>query len=70
MLNRYALQGPGLVSQPNAALSDTLWIDLFEPTPEEERAVESECGIDVPTREEMLEIETSNRLYEETARST
>ena len=65
MLNRYALQGSGLVSQPNAALSDTLWIDLFEPTPEEERAVEAECGIDVPTREEMLEIETSNRLYEE-----
>jgi magnesium transporter len=65
MLNRYALQGPGLVSLNNAALSDTLWIDLFEPTPEEERAVESECGIDVPTREEMREIETSNRLYED-----
>jgi magnesium transporter len=65
MLNRYALQGPGLVSQPNAALSDTVWIDLFEPTPEEERAVEAECGVDVPTREEMLEIETSNRLYED-----
>jgi magnesium transporter len=65
MLNRYALQGPGLISQPNAALSDTLWIDLFEPTPEEERAVEAECGINVPTREEMLEIETSNRLFED-----
>jgi magnesium transporter len=65
MLNRYALQGPGLVSLNNAALSDTLWIDLLEPTPEEERAVETECGIDVPTVEEMREIETSNRLYEE-----
>jgi magnesium transporter len=65
MLNRYALQGPGLISQNDAPLSETLWIDLFEPTPEEERAVEVECGIDVPTREEMREIETSNRLYEE-----
>ena len=65
MLNRYALHGTGLVSLNNAALSDTLWIDLFEPTPEEERAVETECGIDVPTPEEMREIETSNRLYEE-----
>jgi magnesium transporter len=65
MLNRYALQGQGLVSHNDAALSDTLWIDLFEPTPEEERAVEAECAIDVPTREEMREIETSNRLYEE-----
>jgi len=65
MLNRYVLQGPGLVSQSDAALNDTLWIDLFEPTPEEERQVEIECAIDVPTREEMREIETSNRLYEE-----
>lgn len=65
MLNRYALQGPGLVSLNNAALSDTLWIDLFEPTPEEEHAIEAECGIDVPTREEMREIETSNRLFED-----
>ena len=65
MLNRYALQGPGLVSAGNAAFGDTLWIDLLEPTPEEERAVEAQCGIDVPTREEMREIETSNRLYEE-----
>ena len=65
MLSRYALQGSGLVCLNNAAFSDTLWIDLFEPTPEEERAIEAECGIDVPTREEMREIETSNRLYEE-----
>jgi magnesium transporter len=65
MLNRYALQGPGLVSNNNAPLSDTLWIDLYEPTPEEERTVETEYGIDVPTPEEMREIETSNRLYEE-----
>jgi magnesium transporter len=65
MLNRYALQGQGLISVSGAALADTLWIDLFEPTPEEERTVEAECGIDVPTREEMREIETSNRLYEE-----
>jgi magnesium transporter len=65
MLTRYALQGPGLVSAGDAALADTLWIDLLEPTPEEERVIEAQCGIDVPTREEMREIETSNRLYEE-----
>jgi magnesium transporter len=65
MLNRYALQGPGLVNLSHAAPADTLWIDLFEPTAAEESAVEAECGINVPTREEMREIETSNRLYEE-----
>ena len=44
---------------------DGVWIDLLEPTPEEEKLVESTLGIDVPTREEMKEIETSNRLYED-----
>ena len=53
MLNRYALHGQGLISLSNAALVETLWIDLLEPTPEEERAIEAQCGIDVPTREEM-----------------
>ena len=40
-----------------------LWADLFEPTPDEERAVEALLTVDVPTRDEMKEIETSNRLY-------
>ena len=42
-----------------------LWADLYEPTSEEEKAVESLLTVDVPTRDEMKEIETSNRLYEE-----
>lgn len=42
-----------------------MWIDLLEPTPEEETKVEKFLGIEVPTREEMREIESSNRLYEE-----
>ncbi|MGB8692478.1 MAG: magnesium transporter CorA family protein [Steroidobacteraceae bacterium] len=65
MLNLFALQSGGLLRQSGAALSAALWVDLLEPSPEEERHVESELGIDVPTREEMREIESSNRLYEE-----
>jgi magnesium transporter len=42
-----------------------IWIDLLEPSPEEERQVEASLGIDVPTHEEMQEIEASSRLYEE-----
>ncbi|MCM2312282.1 MAG: hypothetical protein NDI84_12855, partial [Steroidobacteraceae bacterium] len=42
-----------------------LWADLYEPTQEEEKAVEALLTVDVPTRDEMREIETSNRLYEE-----
>ncbi|MET0984934.1 MAG: magnesium/cobalt transporter CorA [Steroidobacteraceae bacterium] len=44
---------------------EAVWIDLLEPTAEEEQLIERTLKIDVPTREEMREIETSNRLYEE-----
>jgi magnesium transporter len=41
----------------------TVWIDLLNPTTEEDRAVERLAGIAVPTREDMQEIEISSRLY-------
>ena len=44
---------------------EAIWLDLLEPTPEEENAVEQALHVNVPTREEMREIEASNRLYEE-----
>lgn len=44
---------------------DAIWVDLLEPTPTEVRAVESVFSIEVPTREEMHEIEASSRLYNE-----
>lgn len=53
---------------PGAPLSkDTIWIDLFEPTSEEEAYVESLWGIEIPTRDEMGEIEESSRFYSENA---
>ncbi len=69
MLTVFA-QGPrGLVRlphSPGAKLpAGALWIDLLEPTPGEEKLVEETFKIDVPTREEMREIEASSRLYEE-----
>jgi magnesium transporter len=42
-----------------------LWFDLLNPTPEEDRLVESILSISIPTREEMEEIESSARLYTE-----
>ncbi|MDD3181583.1 MAG: magnesium transporter CorA family protein [Alphaproteobacteria bacterium] len=42
---------------------DTIWIDLFQPTHDEETAIERLLGISVPTHDEMQEIETSSRLY-------
>lgn len=44
---------------------DTVWIDLVNPTPDEDRAVEAALGLSVPTREEMAELEASSRLYRE-----
>jgi magnesium transporter len=44
---------------------EVVWIDLLRPTPEEARAVERALGIEMPTREEMREIEVSSRLYQE-----
>jgi magnesium transporter len=60
-------QGLALVElKPGEALPrDALWVDLLEPTSEEEKLVERTLRIEVPTREEMREIEASNRLYEE-----
>jgi magnesium transporter len=40
-----------------------VWIDLLNPSREEEQQLESLVGIQVPTREEMAEIEVSSRLY-------
>ncbi|OWJ67513.1 magnesium/cobalt transporter CorA [Inquilinus limosus] len=45
--------------------TDTVWIDLFNPTAEEERLAEKQLGLFLPTREEMQEIEASSRLYQE-----
>ncbi len=44
---------------------DAIWIDLVEPTREEDAAVERALGLAVPTREEMAELEASSRLYRE-----
>lgn len=43
---------------------DAIWIDLEEPTKEEEKLVERCVGVNVPTQAEMAEIEPSSRLYE------
>jgi magnesium transporter len=42
-----------------------LWADLLNPTEAEESMLESAFGVEIPTREEMSEIEISSRLYQE-----
>jgi magnesium transporter len=43
----------------------TVWIDLLRPTDEERAHVAAEAGCDLPTREEMREIEASSQAYQE-----
>lgn len=70
MLTVHAANDRGLKPIPDTGQlldmpPDVVWIDLFDPAPEEEALVEGWLGIDVPTREEMREIEISSRLYVE-----
>jgi magnesium transporter len=69
MLSVYGTDKGCLVEHPEAGaaamLAAAVWIDMVEPTADEEKAVEAALGIDIPTRGELEEIEASSRLYQE-----
>ena len=52
-----------LPGQPLPAGS--VWYDMVEPAPEERLLVERALSVELPTRDEMAEIEISSRLYRE-----
>ncbi len=58
MLKAADLATPGLPPSP-------LWIDLLHPTAEEVKRVEAALALELPSLEEMQEIEVSSRLYKE-----
>jgi magnesium transporter len=66
MLRAYGPDCDGSTIDPKLErIPDTAtWIDLEEPTHEEEALVERCIKVDVPTQAEMSEIEPSSRLYE------
>ncbi len=65
MLTAYRQIDGALESLPSGTLPGALWYDLHEPSQAEERAVEHALAIEVPTREEMREVESSSALYRE-----
>ncbi|MGN7292139.1 magnesium transporter CorA family protein [Rhizobium sp. SAFR-030] len=69
MINAYRSNGSVTALTPAASLThlpdDIVWIDLIDPSPDEDHYVESLLGIDVPTRDELKDIEPSSRLYVE-----
>jgi len=69
MLAVYVPNGHSLERRELAADAEVpesaVWLDLVNPAPGEDKAVERLIGVEVPTREEMQEIEVSSRLYVE-----
>ena len=58
--NASAIDAGSVEALPTGAV----WIDLFEPTKAEEALAERLVGTNIPTREELAEIEPSSRLYQ------
>ncbi len=69
MLTTYTVEGSQLAVREGMQDADILrravWIDLLTPTQDEERQVQDALRLEIPTREEMQEIESSSRLYKE-----
>ena len=67
MIVGFAPEGGRLrsVGDSLADLEGLVWIDLLNPTADEETTLEAQLGVDIPTREEMQRFEVSGRLYKE-----
>jgi magnesium transporter len=67
MIGVYRAEAGKLITASDGSLddlTDVVWIDMHDPKPGEERAVEAALALDIPTREDMQEIEVSSRLYD------
>lgn len=64
MIRAYELSADRLKSVATEAES-VAWWDLINPDREEETGLEKRLGLELPTRDEMQEIEISSRLYSE-----
>lgn len=62
MIKSYSLQD-GVLTLNTGDLAAAIWIEMSNPTAEEEAAVEAVLACDIPTQAEMNEIEISSRLY-------
>jgi magnesium transporter len=69
MMKTYLPHNGGLKAVPAEetwnSFAEVLWIDLYDPSTEERQEVNQALGMELPTREDMEEIEASSRLYAE-----
>lgn len=65
MIRAFASEGGRLqpIDEHLMLAGNLVWIDLLDPTTDEESRVRSDLGIVIPSRDEMEEIEISSRLY-------
>jgi magnesium transporter len=64
MIQSYSAKEHRLIGQEGLAAT-AIWFDILAPEPGEEAELEALLGIELPTREEMAEIEVSSRIYSE-----
>jgi magnesium transporter len=55
----------GFINPGDPIPVETLWIDIFNPTLEEERYIETQMQIQIPSKEEVWKNEVLNRFYHE-----
>ncbi len=67
MITLYGNSPDGLTITSDATqlTADVVWVDLLKPSNSEETVVESTLKVDIPTREELYEIEASSRFFKE-----
>ncbi|GGB54216.1 magnesium transport protein CorA [Tistrella bauzanensis] len=67
MIHLYSTEPGALRRAPEGSPIDerVVWVDMVDPSIDEIRRVDLALGVEMPTREEMREIEASSRLYEE-----
>lgn len=53
------------ITPDQTSLEEAIWIDLLSPSKKEEKQLEKMLGFQLPTREKMIEIELSSRLYKQ-----
>ncbi|MDQ0319349.1 magnesium transporter [Pararhizobium capsulatum DSM 1112] len=67
MITAYGVNGEAVAisaATPPGVLPDaTVWVDLLRPSKEEDALIEGFLGIEIPTREDLKDIEPSSRLY-------
>jgi len=64
MFHSYASEN-AVLTPVGDRLTDVIWVDVENPTAAEELQIKAAFGIEIPSREDMEEIEISSRLYTE-----